>query len=122
LRELLAACAGASRSPVETVLRRSPLRTLFVTLSALHGWRDARLLGQMSGVTPSSLRRLRHPPLPRNLPAAQPCLGDSRLRSRCVRQAAALVPQRLTGSRLQVTHTYRSGAHLPPTSSHPLVI
>lgn len=74
----LADIAAAARSAAP---RSAPGRRALIVLLAYHqGWRDARMIAQVAGITPGQVRRLRKRPATTLLRVGALHLGDARLR------------------------------------------
>ena len=74
------AAAAATRAPRAAIRSRTPTRALFIALAQTVGWRDARVLGEATRITPNAVRRRRRQQRPR-VQAAALCLADARLRA-----------------------------------------
>jgi len=80
--DFLAAAVAATRSAPAAIRRkRSAARRVFLQLARRQGWRNARQLARMCGMSVRSVfEQLEHEDI-RALEAAALCLGDARLRA-----------------------------------------
>lgn len=78
--EILAAAAGAMKTQPIEVMHQGPLRTLFIHLASRHGWKNIKVLTQLTGLARRSIYRTLEHPAPAGIEAADLCLGDPRLR------------------------------------------
>ncbi len=78
--DILSAASAALRLPTSSVERKGELRSLFIHLAHRHGWRQIPLLANICKVERRSIYRTLLQPTPKNIEAADLCLGDPRLR------------------------------------------
>jgi hypothetical protein len=80
LGDVIAAAAAATRGTTSSVREASVTRDTFLRLAVQAGWRDARVLARVCGMTPRGVQwNLQHG-RPVDLASAALCLGDARLR------------------------------------------
>jgi len=79
LRAIALAVAAATRSPVDAIRRRGPVRALFIALAYEHGWDHPEKLAEVCRCRPRLVRELVPRVEAHALDAARLCLGDARL-------------------------------------------
>jgi hypothetical protein len=80
LDDVARAVAASMRANVSDIQKRGPVRSLFLVVAPLAGWRDSAVLASYCGITPRAVQKSFHRMPPVAIDAALLCLGDARLR------------------------------------------